>query len=72
MIGKNISRRKILERLGEGGAGVVSRAEDITLDSTAALRLLPRMIGTEEEKDRFVRGVNAAAAPDVASEEWFS
>jgi len=68
MIGKTFSHYRIIEKLGEGGMGVVYKAEDTRLERTVALKFLSsQSLGTTEEKARFVREAKAAAILDHPS-----
>jgi len=63
MVGRRVLHFDILEKLGEGGMGVVFKARDTHLDRFVAIKVLPADKVTDpERRRRFVQEAKAASA----------
>lgn len=63
-----VGRYEVIERLGEGGSGVVWKARDVVLDRLVALKLLsPDARGDPAWRERFLREARTAVTLNHAS-----
>jgi serine/threonine protein kinase len=64
MEGRTILHYRNIEKLGEGGMGVVYKAEDTKLQRTVVLKFLPQSaLGHPDERERFIHEAPKSASP---------
>jgi Tol biopolymer transport system component len=63
LVGKTIGQHRVVEKIGEGGMGVVFKAVDTRLERTVAVKIInPQALAGEETRNRFLRESRAGAA----------
>jgi len=65
LIGRTLGHYRIVEKIGEGGMGVVFRAHDERLDRDVAIKVLPESVAQDPDRiGRFEREAKAVARLD--------
>ena len=61
--GQTLSHYRLVEKIGEGGMGVVWKAEDTVLNRTVAIKVLPAALsGDEKRRQMFLREAQLASS----------
>jgi len=69
--GKSIAHYEVVEKIGEGGMGVVYRARDTKLGRDVALKVLPEQFARDPQRmGRFEREARVLASFRTASTRW--
>jgi serine/threonine protein kinase/Tfp pilus assembly protein PilF len=65
MIGQIVSHYRIISKIGEGGMGIIYKAQDIKLKREVALKFLPPDLTRDQEaKERFIREAQTVSGLD--------
>ena len=68
MIGTTLGHYRIVEKIGEGGMGVVYRAHDERLDRDVAIKVLPEEVAADSDRlHRFEREAKVLASLNDAN-----
>jgi len=62
MTGTTVGHYEILDRIGEGGMGVIYKARDVLLNRMAAVKFLPADSAAADDKRRLLQEAQAASA----------
>jgi serine/threonine-protein kinase len=71
MVGRELAHYRLIEQIGEGGMGVVWKAQDTTLDREVAVKILPDLFANDPDRlARFEREAKLLASlthPNIAA-----
>ena len=71
LIGRTLLHYRIVEKIGEGGMGIVYRAKDLKLNRQVAIKVLPQLFSSDPERiGRFEREAKLLASlnhPNIAA-----